>query len=363
MPEDVQVLIKELHAAQASKNKKRRRDALCKLAVFDYENEMYEKAKRLFENCLSLDPKTKEANYYIALIEIQNKNYEKAREALKKELKINPKNKNAKTIIEKIEINANLPLVTITLLLLNTLVFLFTFPQTTLLQMTKYTLTSLSLSIPSIISSIFFHYNALHFAMNMSMLLLFGLLFEKKSGSLPFLAIFLSAGLIGNLTQALLIPNSFVLGASAGVFGIIGGFLMREPLLKVRLFAIINIPLILFLGGFFVIVQLIQTLLNLPIFLADMAHMTGLLTGIFITALIYQETIRVFYNWFTITMGFSLLSFTIKSTLYQYKTISVQSGALLFGLSIIALIAICYSYKKLKLMIAYTTKNKNETSN
>lgn len=353
MPEnDLKSLIINLHKAQDSGNKKKEADALFELAKYHYEDENYDKAKLLLNEINLIDSKYPSLNYQLALIALQQNNYEKARNYLKKEIKINPKNQIAKTLIEKIQIKTNYPFITISIFILCSVMFYFTSPQISIIQMMRYGVDNSMLSIGASISSLFFHYNMVHFSMNMAILLSFGLLLEKKIGSLPYLLIYVASGIVGNIAQSLFTQDGgFIIGASSALFGILGAFLMKEPLLKVRLFGIIKMPLILFLGAFFGLIEIVYTFLNFSFFLGDIAHISGLFIGIIIAVALYNETQNVFYYWFVILTGFFGMSIGFKNIIIRYSMITFQEIAIYFGLVILSLIVIIYSYDILKVKL------------
>ena len=306
-------LIKKYHLALEEKNKEDQIKYLLKISEIHFNNQNYTKAEINFKKILEINNKYTNINYYLALIEIENnktKNYlEKAQKYLEKELEINPKNKDAKTLKKKIEINNNFPLITLLLIIMNSIVFYFTFPEINKITLIKYTLISKNITFYKIITSIFFHYNYIHFFSNILILLLFGLILEKQIGSLKYLIIFLSAGIFGNLFQTIIMNNNFVLGASAGIFGIIGSLIILKPKLELKIFGIIKIPLILFFSGYFIFSNLLtNSFFQGNVNVGDLAHILGFFIGIFITGILYHEKTEIFYNWIIITLGFYLIN-------------------------------------------------------
>lgn len=347
---DIKELISKLHKAQESKNKEKEIKILFEIANFYYENEEFEKSKLNFKKILMINPKQIEINYHLALIELQNENYNQVSKYLKKELENNPNCEKAKKILEKIEINSNLPLITITVLILNSIIFYFTFPKISLIELIKYSLNYNNLNILSTITSLFFHANIYHFGINMIILLMFGFILEKQIGSIKFLIIYLISGICANFIQSYLIQKSFVLGASGAIFGIIGSLIMIKPLLSVRLFGIFKMPLIIVFGAFFIFSNMINDIIskNIQIISGDIAHITGFLIGLLITGTLYNETIKVFYNWLLISIGFYLINLCITLILTSnlFQLINILLIILYFTTSTIL---IGFSYKLLKL--------------
>ena len=192
----------------------------------------------------------------------------------------------------------------------------------------------------------FFHVDIFHFGVNMMILLIFGLLLEKSIGSIKFLAIYVCSGLIGNLVQSLLISDSFVLGASAALFGLIGAILMREPLLKIRILGIIPSPIILVFGLFFVISSVINSMVFASNSISgDIAHMTGFFVGVLLAGLFFQSTIRVFYNWLGVFFGFWIIKLSIENMLYGLGLVDILY---FLALILVGAILVYYSYTSLK---------------
>lgn len=334
-----------LHGARDAGKKDEEFDILFSLARLHYENNEFDKAKLDLLECQKLRPKFAGVNYFLALIAINSNDNDKASRYLKDELKVNPNSSEAKELMEKLKIHSNVPLVTITLILLNTLIFLFIYPEISYSKLIQFALNSSNIHFAQIITSLFFHVNLYHLLANMIVLLIFGLYLEKHIGSVNFFLIYVISGFIGNFSQAIIVPGSFVLGASTGVFAIIGSVVMRDPLLNVRFLGIINIPIILLFGSFFAVENLLQYYFNTGyVVFGSIAHIVGFLCGIFITGIIYNETIDIFYNWLGIAAGFWLMLYGIRGfdifSLGYVQVVMILCGILL----------ISYSYFKLRLI-------------
>lgn len=309
-------LIKELHNSQDEKNEDLEIEILLKLAQKYFDKKQYKKATISLNQILRIDINYKKINYYLALIELSKNEDDTARIYLKKELKKNPNDVIAKDLLDKLKISKNIPLVTITLAILNILVYFFyTKSHINFINLIKFGLNSNSLTFHNLFTSIFFQADIFHLIFNISLLLMFGIIFEKDVGSFRFSLIFFSSALIGNFFQALLIPSSFVIGASAGIFGIFGGLVMRTPFLNIKILGLIKIPLIIVFGAFFSIASILDSylnLFNLGFSIGGYAHLIGFLVGILITGILYTKTIGVFYNWISIGFGFWLVIHEIK---------------------------------------------------
>ena len=356
-------LVEKLHKAQKEKNKEVEVKILIELGLFHYENEDFSKSKLSFENALKLNPHIPEVNYYIALNLLHEEKLDDAKKHLEKEIEINPTNSDAKNILEKLKINANIPLVTIFLLILNSIVFYFTYPKISLVETIKYTLSYDTINITNAITSLFFHANLIHFIVNMAILIMFGIILEKHIGSLKFLLIYLVSGITGNIIQSVAYHNTFVLGASAALFGLLGAIVIINPLLELKLFGILKAPIILVFGGFFAINTLIQnylSVLNFNLITGDIAHIIGFLCGILIISLFYHEKISVFYNWLLIFTGFFMITYSLENIFIYYNSI----GILFFGIQILLLsigtFMIVLSYAMLKIKFLKKDESKIE---
>jgi len=187
--------------------------------------------------------------------------------------------------------------------------------------------------------------------MNMFILILFGIVLEKNIGSVNFFIVYLVSGLIGNLTQAFFLDGGIVIGASGALFGILGSLMMREPLLKVRVFGFFQIPIIVLLGVFFffVLIQDLWTGFAIPstFIQGDLAHIIGIFIGILITAIMYKERIFIFYNWLFIISGFWLITLIVKYFISFGFNLSVEM-LLYTVLLFVGILIIIYSYLHLK---------------
>lgn len=68
----------------------------------------------------------------------------------------------------------------------------------------------------------YLHVGALHMVFNAFALLFAGKVVEKKIGSLPYLLLYHAIAIVNAIIVCLIFPNSVSVGASAGIFGMIG---------------------------------------------------------------------------------------------------------------------------------------------
>jgi membrane associated rhomboid family serine protease len=155
------------------------------------------------------------------------------------------------------------PYVTITLVVINSLVFLY---QLSLGEAVNefvfaFGLVPASFSWPSVLTSMFLHGGFLHVAGNMLYLWIFGDNVEDRMGHGRFFAFYLLCGAAAAFAQTMMVPDSPVpmVGASGAIAGVMGAYFVLYPhsrivtLLPLFIFwQVIEVPAILFLGIWFV---------------------------------------------------------------------------------------------------------------
>jgi rhomboid family protein len=114
----------------------------------------------------------------------------------------------------------------------------------------------------TLFTSMFLHGGILHIAFNMLFLWIFGNNVEDSMGRPRFLAFYLLAGVVAAYTQALLTAGSTVpaIGASGAIAGVLGGYLLLYPrarvltvLLIILFVTIIEIPASILLAIWFML--------------------------------------------------------------------------------------------------------------
>ena len=117
-----------------------------------------------------------------------------------------------------------------------------------------------------VFTSMFVHVFFFHLLWNMLSLWYFGSKLERHSGSLTFLGIYLSSGIIANIASLALGP-SIIAGASGAVFGVVGAYILLTVRSKSA-----AIPAMIFIIG-----------IHLPILVGAnvnvLGHTIGLATG------------------------------------------------------------------------------------
>jgi len=141
----------------------------------------------------------------------------------------------------------------------------------------------------------FLHGSPMHLLLNMIGLYFFGRAVEEILGSRGMLRLYLASGVVGGMLQVALsfaFPNTFsagVVGASAGVFGLIAAFATRAPDQPITMLVFFILP-VTFKAGVLLIIEaciavggILGEFLPNAYFhsgIAHAAHLGGMLTGI-----------------------------------------------------------------------------------
>jgi membrane associated rhomboid family serine protease len=189
------------------------------------------------------------------------------------------------------------PGVTVSLIILNVLVYLFQLMLTERAQdafITGFGLVPAYFSIVNVFTSMFVHGGLAHLAGNLLFLWIFGDNVEDRLGHGRFLAFYLLCGFAAAIAQAALNPDSLVpmVGASGAIAGVMGAYLVLYPHSRVLMLFpfpvfLFELPAVVFLGIWF-FVQFLNGINQLPIFernaisggVAFWAHVMGFVAGL-----------------------------------------------------------------------------------
>lgn len=94
----------------------------------------------------------------------------------------------------------------------------------------------------TIITYMFLHGGLTHILFNMLALFFFGPRVEERLGSRPFLTMYLIAGISGAVLSFFLAPSSPIIGASAGVFGVMLAFAYFWPDAPIYIWGVLPVP-------------------------------------------------------------------------------------------------------------------------
>ena len=139
------------------------------------------------------------------------------------------------------------------------------------------------------ITALFLHANLLHLGMNGLALWLFGPAVEKSMGRWRYLVIFLGAGSLGNLLSAVLGRYDVSVGASGGIFGVIGAFAVATYRLDSPLYAPLRRRLLWLLAA---MVAADLTISGLEPQVDNLAHAAGFVAGVTLALLVYPRKTR-----------------------------------------------------------------------
>lgn len=182
------------------------------------------------------------------------------------------------------------PVVTMMLIALNTLAFLYQFTLSDDdLQRLVFDLGVIpaAFSLPDLVSSMFLHGDLLHFIGNMVFLWIFGDNVEDRLGHGKFVVFYLAAGSLAAAAQVAADPLSRapMIGASGAIAGIMGAYFVLYPQSRVLtavfllvFLDVIEIPAIFFLGVWFLL-QLLHGSMSPDQGVAFWAHAAGFVVG------------------------------------------------------------------------------------
>lgn len=203
------------------------------------------------------------------------------------------------------------PGVTVTLIVLNVLVFIF---QSTLTDGAEemfiygFGVIPMYFSIATVFTAMFVHGGLAHLIGNMLFLWIFGDNVEDRLGHGRFVLFYVICGFTAAFAQVALDPDSLIpmVGASGAVAGVMGAYLVLYPHSRVLMlfpFPVIlfELPAVVFLGLWF-LMQFLNGIGQLPIFQQDQisggvafwAHVAGFIAGLLLVTIMKRpERTRV----------------------------------------------------------------------
>jgi membrane associated rhomboid family serine protease len=154
-------------------------------------------------------------------------------------------------------------------------------------------------NLPTLLTSMFLHADIFHIAGNMLFLYVFGDNVEDSFGHLPFLLFYLICGLAAGLIHILSITTNAgllvpTLGASGAISGVMGAYILLYPRARIQtliiafFITIISIPAVFFIGFWFLL-QLLYTWLDIGGNVAYWAHIGGFVAGILIALTVRKK--------------------------------------------------------------------------
>ena len=205
------------------------------------------------------------------------------------------------------------PGVTITLIVINVLVFLFQVSLTERGQeafVYAFGLVPAYFSFVTVFTAMFVHGGFAHIAGNLLFLWIFGDNVEDRLGHGRFLLFYLLCGFAAAFAQTALDADSLVpmVGASGAIAGVMGAYLVLYPHSRVLMLFpfpvfLFELPAIVFLGMWF-FVQFLNGIGQLPVFQQDQisggvafwAHVMGFVAGL-VLVLVMKRPERTRVEW------------------------------------------------------------------
>lgn len=151
----------------------------------------------------------------------------------------------------------------------------------------------------TLLSSMFLHGGWLHLAGNMAFLWVFGDNVEDSMGHWRFLAFYFLCGLVAGLAHAFVDRASIspLIGASGAVSGVLGGYLVLHPRVKVIVLVMLRLPLRLpawgIIGGWFGL-QVYSVIAGVGGPTAWWAHVGGFAAGVALIPFFRRRSVPLF---------------------------------------------------------------------
>ena len=151
----------------------------------------------------------------------------------------------------------------------------------------------------TLVSYMFFHFDIFHLVGNMLFLWVFGDNVEDALGHVKFLIFYLLCGIAGALAHTAVSSESAtpLIGASAGVAGVIAAYLMLHPKVHVWILVMRIIPLKISAAlalGFWVLMQVAMVLIPQVGPVAWWAHIGGLVAGALLVIIMRRPGVPLF---------------------------------------------------------------------
>jgi membrane associated rhomboid family serine protease len=151
----------------------------------------------------------------------------------------------------------------------------------------------------TLLSSMFLHGGWMHLIGNMAFLWVFGDNVEDSMGHWRFLLFYCACGILAGVAHAVAGSQSInpLIGASGGVSGVLGAYLMLHPRVKVIVLVLMRLPLRLpaywIIGGW-IGIQLLNLLIGSGGHVAWWAHVGGFCTGLVLVPFFKLERVPLF---------------------------------------------------------------------
>lgn len=157
----------------------------------------------------------------------------------------------------------------------------------------------------TLLSYMFFHGDIFHLGGNMLFLWVFGDNVEDAMGHMRFLVFYLLCGMLAGLMHVYMVPGSPnpLIGASGAVAGVIAAYLMLHPRVRVWVLAFQAVPLRLSAAvvlGFWIATQFVMVLMPEIGPVAWWAHIGGLIAGAVLIVVMRRPGVPLFDRGLTV---------------------------------------------------------------
>ncbi len=151
----------------------------------------------------------------------------------------------------------------------------------------------------TLLSSMFLHSGWMHLIGNMAFMWVFGDNVEDSMGHWRFLIFYCACGMLASFTHAFAESESIspLIGASGGVSGVLGAYLMLHPRVKIIILVMMRLPLRLpayWIIGFWVGLQVFNLLNASEGHVAWWAHIGGFLAGVLMIPFFKRSPLPLF---------------------------------------------------------------------
>jgi len=151
----------------------------------------------------------------------------------------------------------------------------------------------------TLLSSMFLHGGWLHLVGNMAFLWVFGDNVEDSMGHWRFLVFYCACGMFASLAHALAEIDSItpLIGASGGVAGVLGAYLMLHPRVRIILLVLLKWPLLLpayLMIGIWIGLQVYSIVFSDDATTAWWAHIGGFIAGMIMIPFFKRDSVPLF---------------------------------------------------------------------
>ena len=138
------------------------------------------------------------------------------------------------------------------------------------------------------ITSTFLHLNITHLILNLTALILFGIALESAIKK-EILVIFFAGAIIADIFYIILFPENYAVGASAGIYALIGASILLKPFISTDQNN--YFPIIMIAGGY-IIYNLIEYIFYPTPNISYISHIIGGIFGLSYAIFVKKKTLK-----------------------------------------------------------------------